>query len=209
MANTRNYGFRAVKGYGSNDIGLIYHTVATGYDGQDGSANSVDINIGDPVKRVNSGTIALATAGDEVLGIAQAFKPYWDGSAMKPTNKLPNQNSWGTVEARRPWVGVAYAKQSFWEADFDAAHSTPTFPGYVALVGENFDHVLTGNTTATSARPEMDVDTNATSDATWRFEQISTRVTQDFTAAYVKGIFSINESEEGSSATGAGLYDGI
>lgn len=216
MANKRRYGFREFQNKSGEGAPLMHYSVATGYDGQDGSGNSVVIRPGDPVKRVNTGTIALAGAGDEVLGIVQEIEAYWNGTAMTRGKNLPNQNTWGTVEARRPWIGIKYAKSCIWECDFDEIGSSWTSPiadtyaGYFSAIGSNFDHVLTGDTTNTTAQPEINGDTLATTDATWRMEGISpTFDNKDYTTVYVKGLFVINESEEGGSAAAGALYAGI
>src|SRR3990167_5737804 len=105
--NQHLYGFRYVRSrYGSAFPGLIYKTVATGQDDVDDAAVSVNLRPGDPVKLVSTGGVTLAVTTDAVFGIIHTIGPYWDGAKMVFGKHLPNQNSWGTVEDRRPMLGI-------------------------------------------------------------------------------------------------------
>lgn len=204
--NTHYYGFRWARSNGKPCPSPEWKTVATGQDDQDDGSNSVDLNIGDPVKLLAAGGVGLAVAGDNVYGIIVAVAPHYDSSlgAMKPGNKLPNQTVWGTVEARRSMVGVVPASAGYWEIDVDDATTATTKAAYVALLGSNCDHAVPGNTSETSADPKLDISTtNTTQDNTWRVVDISsTMANKDFSGANVKLIVAINDSQEaGSPAT--------
>lgn len=196
--NTHYYGFRWARSNGKPCPSPEWKTVATTQDDQDDSANSVDLNIGDPVKLLAAGGVGLAVAGDNVYGIIVAVAPYWDGSVMKPSNKLPNQTNWGTAEARRSMVGVVPASAGYWEIDVDDATTATTYAAYIALLGSNCDHAVPGNTSETSADPKLDISTTATTqDNTWRLVDISsTMANKDFSGANVKVIVAINDSQE-------------
>lgn len=197
--NVHKYGFRWVKGWnGSNNIPQpIRKTVATGQDDQDDGSNSVDLNIGDPVKLVSTGGVALALTTNSIYGIISGIRPYWDGNVMRPRNKLPNQTSWGTVEARRSWVDVIPITSGLWEIDADENTSATTFAAYVAFLGENCNHTVPGNTSATSADPYLDISSHATTAALeLRLVGISQSAeNKDFSGTNVKLYVAANTSE--------------
>jgi hypothetical protein len=200
--NTHYYGFRWARSNNKPCPSPEWHTVATGYDGQDDGSNSVDMNIGDPVKIVAGGGVELGVAADASLyGVIVAVDYHWNGTVMTQTGKLPNQNSWGTIEARRPRVGVVPFKAGYWEIDCDDATTATTYAAYVALRGSNCNLVCPGNTTDTTLDPYLDISTTATTESLhFRVVAISTTAAnQDFSGNYVKLIVEINDSQEASS----------
>jgi hypothetical protein len=208
MADNRSYyGFRPYIGDPNGGVSFpqtVRKWVATGADHVDDGAVSMDLNIGDPVKLVNDGSVLLAVGGDIVWGIVAGFEYYWDGDFMRPTNKLPNQNAWGTVEERRPWVHVIPARACWWEIDVDDNTTATTKAAYLALVGENCEFTCAGDTSTLKASPLADISTHATTqDHSLRIEGISdSRNNEDFSGERVKIIVSFNDtSHAGQAAT--------
>lgn len=213
MADNRHYyGFRPYIGDPNGGVCFpqtVRKWVATGKDHTDDNAASMDLNIGDPVKLNSDGSVELAkgASGTEVVwGVVAAFEYYWDGDFMRPTNKLPNQHAWGTIEERRPWVHVIPARSCWWEIDLDGAAGAvaTTKAGFLARVGENVLFTCDGNTTTLKAEPYADSTAIATTAGhSLRIEGISdSRNNEDFSGKYVKLIVSFNEtSHAGQAAT--------
>jgi len=182
--------------------------VATAQDDVDDSANSVNINIGDPVKKVSTGGVMVALTTEIVYGIVLGIETYYDAATglMRSGPYYPNQTTWGTVEARRGYVLVAPAAQGVWEIDVDDKTTFTTEATYRAAVGENAEHVVPGNTANASADPYLDISGHATTATLgWRIVDISpTQYNRDFSGSYVKVLVRVNESAEaGMPATGS------
>lgn len=208
MADNRAfYGFRFYKGAnGSRNLpSMEAHVVATGYDGNDGGANSVDLNIGDPVSRAADGSVTLCAAGAAIYGVVGGVKPYWDGEKMKPGKKLPNATVWGTNEARRSEVLVIPARNATFEVDVVGGSNT-TEAAYRAHVGANADHVLTGDTSLETAKPQLAIAGVTTSTAQWRVVGVSqSGENRDYSGANVKLLVQANESLQAPATLTAGV----
>lgn len=207
-ANRARYGFRFYRGAnGSKNCPTPeLFTVASGYDGQDVDTASVDLNVGDPVSIVATGTVALAAAdGASIYGVVVGFGQYWDGTRMVPAPKIPNQNVWGTNEARKPGVLVLPGRNVTFEVDVDDATTATTEAAYRAFIGENADHILTGDTAQTSAKPQLDVSTHVATAAGWAIVGISqSGENRDFSGANVKLLVQVNETSQAPKAFDAG-----
>lgn len=204
--NTHLYGFRwhsARNGGKEMPAPMRKHVATSQNDQSDGAAASVDLNIGDPVKLVSTGGVTLANTTDAVYGIIVGIAPYWNGTAMTPGKKLPNQTNWGTVESRRSYVYVVPAKAGYWEIDVDEATTFTTEATYRAAIGENVDHTCVGS--GTTADPRIDISGHATTSTLgWRIEDISPSLhNRDFSGTNVKIIVSVNESQEAGSVSDA------
>ena len=206
--NKTQYGFRWASAWngGKSCPVPIKMTVASGQDDQDDGSNSVDINIGDPLKALAAGGVGLAVTTDPIDFICVGILPHWDAGqgVMRPNSKLPNQTTWGTVEARRSYVMCVPATAGLWEIDCDDSSTATTFAAYVALIHSNCNHVVAGNTANTSAKPEIDISsTAATETLELRIMGISeTAENKDFSGAQVKLIVAVNETNlPGSAAT--------
>jgi hypothetical protein len=202
--NGHKYGFRWAQGQGTCPA-PVYKTIATSIDHQDDGSNSVGIRPGDPVKLVSTGAVTIALTDQPVWGIVTVIAPYWDGTKMVKGNMMPNQNAWGTVEARRPYVGVVPAKAGMWEIDCDDNTTATTLAAYVALIGENANHDVPGNTTDGTADPFLRIAGAATDDQLgWRIEGVSkTLENKDFSGLYVKLLVNVNDSQEAGAVDGA------
>jgi hypothetical protein len=211
--NTHYYGFRwsvAANGGKACPVPERQH-VASGQDDQDDSSNSVDLNVGDPVKRISTGGVTLAQTTDAVYGIIVAVAPYWDGTRMTPGNKLPNQTTWGTVEERRSYVYVVPVSAGVWEIDCDDKVTATTLAAYRALIGENAEHTTPGNTALTSADPYLDISGHATTATlSWRIVDVSpTLANEDFSGSYVKLLVQINESQQAGFPASGSIVAGV
>lgn len=205
--NTHRYGFRWNTGAngGKSQPTPVPKVVASGYQAQDdAAANNVDLNVGDPVKLVSTGTVALANTTDAVWGIVTGFGPYWNGTQMQPTNRLPGGTAWGTVEERRSTVYVVPVIGSYFVIDCDDKVTATTEAAYRAFIGENCTFVCPGDTSSSSkpkADPMLDISTHATTAGlVCRIEDIHQEVDQDFSGLYVKMVVSFNKTQHAGQA---------
>lgn len=195
MNNTHKYGFRPVKAFGAGNSGIPtpYRLhVADSYQATgDGGTPNVGLSIGDPVLRVNDGSIALATTTVDVWGVIVGFEPYWDGTFMKPTSYLPGATTGGSVLDRVSRALVVPVHGMVFECDVDENTTATTYTAYRAFIGENVDHTCVGDTTNASkpkADPRLDISGHAiTNSLGWNIVGISDSVeNQDFSGTNVK-----------------------
>ncbi len=206
--NKTEYGLRwatAWNGGKSCPVGMRM-TVATTQDDQDDGNNSIDLNIGDPLKALSTGGVTIAQTTDVIDYVLIGVLPHWDSGqgVMRPNSKLPNQTNWGTIEARRSWVMCVPSTAGLWEMDCDDSSTATTFAAYIALIHSNCNLVIAGNTANTSAKPEIDISSTATDENfALRLMGVSqTAENKDFSGAQVKLIVAINETNlPGSAAT--------
>lgn len=213
--NTHYYGFRPVASrYASGNLPIIERTVISGQDHQDDGSASVVIRPGDPVKQVSNGGINIALTDEDVWGIVAWIGPYWDGTKMVRGGHLPNQNTWGTVEARRPTIGVYPADCAIWEIDCDTAEAAyDTIAEYTDMIGENVQHTVPGTTLNGTlvADPFIDISAQATTNTFgWRIEGISKNFSnQDFTGNYVKMLVTVNAYQGANAPANANIIAGV
>lgn len=197
MDNVANYGFRPYRSRGAK-LDPIKCLVATGYQGSL-SATSVDLNIGDPVQLVSTGTVAHMGAGSAAkgYGVVVAVLPYWTGSVQQPSNVLPGGTAWGTIQERASYVMV----QPFWgttfEVDCDDAVSATTLAAYQLFVQENVDLIYSPVSASKKAFPRIDISGHATTNTLqFRIVGISdNQANQDYSGANVKLLVECNLSE--------------
>ncbi|MDX2253286.1 MAG: hypothetical protein NW202_13455 [Nitrospira sp.] len=186
----------------------IPKSIANAYQAtNDGAGFNVGLSIGDPVKLVSDGTIALALTTNAVYGIIVGFLPYWNGSAMVPTDYLPGGTSPGTTirDRRSQALVVPVFPGQLWEIDCDDKVTFTTEAAYEDAEGENCTIVCPGdqsNASRPRANPLLDISLNATTAGlVARIEKISPTVAnQDFSGLYVKLLISFNISQAAGQA---------
>lgn len=204
MANNKHrYGFRFSRNLSGapDQPPIIEMPIVSGLQPQGAGAASVDLRIGDPVKQLSTGGIDLAAAGDALIfGVVMGFTPVWDGTKMVPRNKWPGATAYGsglTPIERQTRAIICLAGNVVFEIDCDDATTATTQQAYLALVGENCDHILPTDVTDTSnpkADPFLDISTHTTNTAQWRILGISrTFENQDFSGLNVKLYVTANE----------------
>ncbi len=215
--NTAKYGFRPVRGWpggGTNIPTPIEMAIADAYQAtSDGAASNVGLSIGDPVLRVSTGTIGLATTTVDVAYIIVGFKPYWNGTFMTPTNYLPGATTGGGVDDRQSRALVVPVQACLWECDVDDNTTATTFDAYQAFIGENVDHTCVADLTNASrpkANPKLDISGHNTTDTLgWRIVAVSQSMeNQDFSGTGVKLIVACNNIQtyvDDVGTTGVGV----
>lgn len=195
--NAALYGFRWVgnrKGVSQPKPQRVY--VATGYQASPGGV-SVDLNVGDPVKKVSDGTVALCAAGDATYGIIIGVDPYWDGAKFARSNRLPGGTAWGTVQERKSKLLILPVAEQYFECVCDDATTFTTEATYGAAVGENVDMTINQVSGSTLATPKLDISTHGTSNAlVWRIVDYAQRVNTDYSGANVPLIVTCNLVQE-------------
>lgn len=201
--NLRSYGgFKHVRSLlGDVPPSTIPCRVASGYTGAINGGTTIDLNIGDPVRYVSTGTVAHAagnegaSGGEDIFGIVMGVLPYWDGFKRVPGQRLPANTVYGSILERQSYVLVYPAAGHIWEIEVDDIVTATTEAGYTAFIGENCDHRLT-----TGSEPKsnclLDISTHGTATAQWRIHNVSQNVqNQDFSGAYVKLYVTCNETQ--------------
>ena len=191
--NVHRYGFRPVKPWKGTQVPEpIECAVADAYQAtSDGAASNVDLNVGDPVKMVSTGTVGLSITTNDVWGIVMAVKPYWNGTAMTYGNRLPGATTGGGLISRQSRVMVCPVEAYIWECDVDDASTATTYAAYQAFIHENVDHTCVADLTNASkpkANPLLDISGhNTTATLGWRIMGISPSLDNaDFSGTYVK-----------------------
>lgn len=188
------YGFRYWKGRAEHYPVPERARVASGYQGTS-SAINVDLNVGDPVKKVSDGTVALVAAGDATFGIIVGVEQYYDGAKIiKPALRLPGASTYGTVLERQSILLIQPVAGVLWECDCDDKTTFTTEATYNAAIGENVDITMNGVAGSTLASPLLDISTHATTNTlVWRIVDLAPNPrNQDYSGARVKLIVTCN-----------------
>lgn len=207
--NMRDYaGFKWHRGdFGRTPGDIVRCPVASGYSGSINGGSTIDLNIGDPVRRLADGTVAHAagnegaSGGQDIYGVVQSIEPYWDGSKRVPGSRLPAGTTYGSILERQSAVLVVPVAGQVFEIEVDDITTATTESGYQALVGNNADHRLT---TGTEPKTNclLDISTAGTATAQWRIIGISRNIkNQDFSGAYVKLLVVCNEVQQAPFTT--------
>lgn len=193
MDNPGRYGFRPIKGRGSADCAPIWCDVASAYQAAPGGTN-VDLNLGDPVIRVNDGTVALAAATGVIMGVIVGFGFYWNAALgmMTPATKLPGGTTYPSFD-RRSQVLVLPVLGQLFEVDVDDAVTATTRAAYRAFIGENVNTIYSASATTGRANPKVDISAHATTNTfQWQIQEVGTKDVVDYAGANMKLIVSCN-----------------
>lgn len=205
MDNPHEYGLRLYKSHEGVAAAAYQRVrVASGYSPTVGG-NNVNVNIGDVVKKVNDGTVALAAAGDAPYGVVTHIHAYYNGTRMTFGKNLPFNTVYGTNLERQSFVTIVPVQSAIFEIDADDKTTATTESAYNAFIGENVDLINVGDTTNQTVNPQADISThNTTNTLTWRIVDISPRMRFfDFTGLYVKLLVTANISQDAPyTATG-------
>ncbi len=208
MANTHRYGFRFVRSISGTDTPqILTYPIATAYAPTTvvGAGTSVNLNIGDPVKLLEDGTLGLVQAGQDVsganadsddyaLGIIVGFPRVIVGGYPRPGSFYTTGTTYtgGISSDSAPLVSIIPVEGNIFEIDAAAAPSPATLAGAMAYVGMTAAmtySVLTTGQGQPKANPLLDLSTAAAGGANQCQLQIfglgKSAYTQDMTAANV------------------------
>lgn len=192
-------GFRPLK---TRDGSAMPHPmrlrVASGYSGSEAAA-TIDLRVGDIVRRLATGYVAHADAGSDIFGIVVGTEPHYDGQRMVPMDHIPAGTTY-PVDEYETHVLVLPASGIIFEADCDDNVTATTRAQYIALLGENCDHIWVP--TAPRGYPRIDISTHGTGTAGWRLLEISPSVANaDLSGNFVKLLVTVNETQESPYVT--------
>lgn len=188
------YGFRYFKGRNDHMPLPERARVASAYQGTSNAIN-VDLNVGDPVKKVSDGTVALCATGDATYGVIVGIEQYYDGTKIiKPAQRLPGASTYGTVIERTSILLIQPVAGVLFECDCDDKTSITTEANYIAAIGENVDASFNGVAGSTLANPRLDISTHAvTNTLVWRVVDLAPNPkNQDYAGSFVKLIVTCN-----------------
>lgn len=155
---------------------------------------SVGLNVGDPVKILNDGTITMAAAGDSIYGIVDGFGPSdFVGSAVGSAwnNFIPSGTVGVIGTEREIYAHVLPVAGQVFEVCCDDAVTATTFAAYIALIEENCDHVFIP--VNPKAKPALDISTHQAPTAGWRIIDITRRIDQDPSGLFFNVLVTCNE----------------
>lgn len=178
MANPHRYGFRFVRSIGGSDTPqILTFPIATGYSPATvmGAGTTVNLNIGDPVRLLEDGTVALvqtaqdvsgadADSDDYAYGIVAGFPRILAGGSPRPGSFYTAGTTYtgGISSDTAPLVAVIPVHNNIFEIDADTAPTVQTLAGAMAIVGgvgTMIYSVLTTGTGQPKANPLLDVST--------------------------------------------------
>ncbi len=202
MANSVIAGIRWLKNeQGGNKEPRVECVVASAY--------ATGIFRGDPLKRVDDGTVAVAAAGEAVYAIADGVKQYKAAGIVIKGAYLPVSTTYsGAAILDNPEASVVYATpvldQQF-EIPVDTAQATVV--AAQLLVGSNMDLAAgAGGSTATGRSSYVVAAAGTgTGTAQVRLMAISRDPASDPTAANWLGVFKFVEGTEPSPTTATGI----
>lgn len=159
MANPHRYGFRFLKNRWGGDTPEIYTGfLASGYQPSNGAVN-VNLNIGDPVKQLDDGSLALAIPGEaddddadeRVFGVVAGFPQVLINSNVRPNAFYPGGTVYGTNLNNQTLVQVIPAEGCVWEIDTATTSSSfDTKTEFQAVIGAVARIVYTALNTTTA-----------------------------------------------------------
>lgn len=178
MANPHRYGFRFVRSLGGSDTPQIFtYPIATAYAPTTvvGAGTACNLNIGDPVKLLEDGTIQLvqtaqdvsgadADSDDYAFGVIVGFPRVIVGGFPRPGSFYTSGTAYtgGISSDNAPLAAVIPVHNNIFEIDADTAPTVATLAGAMALVGgvgTMVYSVLTAGTGQPKANPLLDVST--------------------------------------------------
>lgn len=152
MANQHRYGFRFVRSISGNDTPqILTFPIASAYAPVTivGAGSGVNLNIGDPVKLAEDGTIMLTQTGqdaagantdsdDFVLGVIAGFPRVLVGGYPRPGSFYQSGTTYtgGIGSDNAPLVAVIPAAGNIFEVDANAVIGAGTKGAAMAVIGQ-------------------------------------------------------------------------
>jgi|APDOM4702015073_1054812.scaffolds.fasta_scaffold00032_6 hypothetical protein len=176
MANTHRYGIRFVRSISGNDTPQIFtHPIASGYAPVTvvGAGSSVNLNIGDPVKFAEDGTLMLTQTGqdssganadsdDYSFGVIVGFPRVIVGGYPRPGGFYTSGTTYsgGIGGDNAPLVSVIPVAGNIFEIDANAVIGAGTKNAAMAVVGQTARiaySVLSSGNGQPKANPRLNV----------------------------------------------------
>lgn len=202
MANATPRGFRWVRSL-SGDLSQPAPQrvrLASGYTPQIGGAGTYNLRVGDPVTQLSTGYHAASIGSegthDLIFGVVVGFAPIYNSTTgrMEIVREFTGGGGvYGTNYERMSYALVVPVRDQVFEIDCDdGAAANDTEAEFIALVGQNADHVLTAGSTP-DLNPLLDISSAATTAALqWRIVDIAPRIDNDLTVTRAKLLVTCN-----------------
>lgn len=160
---------------------------------------------GDFVKRLSTGYIEAAAAGDTIFGVFDGAERYYDGSVIRSGPKLP-VSTYSTNFERQSMARVIPAfGQVFEMCTDDVGSSYDTYAEHLAFVGENCEWVA-GTASGDESGTLLDISTHATTNTlTLRLHALSRHVDTDYAALGVRYLVTVNLLAQPTAGSSTGV----
>lgn len=160
MANPHRYGFRFLKNRWGGDTPEVYTGFfASGYTPNVTGATTCNVNIGDPVRRMDSGAFQLTEPGElddddaneRTFGIVCGFPQVLINGGVRPNAYYPTGTVYGTNLDAQTLVQVIPVEAAVWEIDTATTSSSfDTKAEFQAVIGAVCSFSYTQINTTTS-----------------------------------------------------------
>lgn len=195
--NTAKYGLRWAKSFSDACPRGLSVPVASGQAFTMGSATGADLQCGDPVKYLSTGsTFEDVDLTEEIWGIMVGVKQVFNSvvSAVGPAVKVASGITYTNFEDETQ-IYVVPAEQGIWE--IDAAFTLADRAAWIAIVGQNADLVFTTTAADLNGTPRLAAPTGGgTGSAQFRILGLSpTFENQDLSGANVKLLVEVVETQ--------------
>lgn len=170
MANPHRYGFRFLKNRWGGDTPEVYTGFfASGYTPNVTGATTCNVNIGDPVRLMDSGAFQLTEPGElddddaneRTFGIVCGFPQVLINGAVRPNAYYPTNTVYGTNLNNQTIVQVIPVEGCVWEIDTATTSSSfDTKAEFQAVIGSvaRFTYTQINSTTANpKANPMLEL----------------------------------------------------
>ncbi|MEY4931751.1 MAG: hypothetical protein RLZZ403_71 [Pseudomonadota bacterium] len=197
MANISQRGFRWVRSLYANaesNHPVARGRLASGYVPQIGASGTYNLRVGDPITRLSTGYMAAAIGSegthDLIVGVVCGFGPIYNTTTGRQEAVREFAGGGGvyvTAYQNMSWVYYIPVADQVFEVDADdGAAANDTEAEWIALVGQNADHVLTSGSTP-DLNPLLDISSAATTAALqWNIIDYSPRIDNDLTVTRAK-----------------------
>lgn len=196
MANTSLRGFRWVRSLVSDQTSptVVRVRLSSGYTPQIGGAGTYNLKAGDPVTQRSTGyyTASIGSEGshDKIAGVIAGFAPIYNSAKgyQEMLKEFPGGGGvYGSNLSLMTYAYMIPVKDQVFEVDADdGAAANDTEAEWIALVGQNADHVLTAGSTP-DLNPLLDISSASTDqDFQWRILDVAPRIDNDLTVTRAK-----------------------
>lgn len=151
-------------------------------------AVACDLNVGDLVKQVNDGSVAMCVAADPIYGVVAGFSfvsasGSFASGYLPYSDKLPTGTTYVAGDAQIFAHVVPVAGQIF-EAMVDDNVTFTTDIGvggssYLTAIHENVEYIYTPDAASKQARPRLQISSHAPGALSWRIHDLSRRIDVD------------------------------
>lgn len=165
---------------------------------------SVNLNVGDPVKLVADGTVALCATTDTIYGIILGFGVQStnanNANYLPYLDNLPSGTTFSGAVENQIMVHVCPVAGQLFEGYCDDNVTATNEAGagsYNSFIHENLEYVFLPDAASKQARAVLDISTHATTATLpWRIHDVSRRIDVDYSGLFVPLLVSCNKVQQ-------------